>query len=98
MDEGGGETATFPFEDWHYRYLEGIGDNIDLEFVDTCQCGDYHFTIDRGEKDALAQVPGAGLTQWESDGAWRRRPTASRAALRHLARVRLASSQPGEAV
>ena len=55
MDEGGGETSTFPFETWHYRYLEGIGDNIDLEFVDTCQCGDYHFTIDRGEKDALMQ-------------------------------------------
>jgi GWxTD domain-containing protein len=68
MDEGGGETSTFPFEVWHYRYLEGIGDNIDLEFVDTCQCGDYHFTIDRSEKDALAKVPGAGLTQWESMG------------------------------
>ena len=23
MDEGGGETSTFPFEVWHYRYLEG---------------------------------------------------------------------------
>jgi GWxTD domain-containing protein len=68
MDEGGGETSTFPFETWHYRYLEGIGDNIDLEFVDTCQCGDYHFTIDRGEKDALMHVPGAGQTQWEEMG------------------------------
>ncbi len=54
MDEGGGETSTFPFEVWHYRYLEGIGENIDIEFVDTCMCGDYHFTIDRSEKDALA--------------------------------------------
>jgi GWxTD domain-containing protein len=68
MDEGGGETSTFPFETWHYRYLEGIGENIDLEFVDTCQCGDYHFTIDRGEKDALMHVPGAGETQWEEMG------------------------------
>lgn len=68
MDEGGGETSTFPFEVWHYRYLEGIGENVDLEFVDTCQCGDYHFTIDRGEKDALLHVPGAGLTQWEEMG------------------------------
>jgi GWxTD domain-containing protein len=68
IDEGGGETSTFPFETWHYRYLEGVGDNIDLEFVDTCQCGDYHFTIDRGEKDALQKVPGAGLTQWEEMG------------------------------
>ncbi len=68
MDEGGGETSTFPFEMWHYRYLEGVGDNVDLEFVDTCQCGDYHFTIDRGEKDALQHVPGMGLTQWEEMG------------------------------
>jgi len=64
-DEGGGSTDTFPFEVWHYRYLESIGENIDLEFVDTCMCGDFHFTIDRGEKDALAKVPGMGKTQWE---------------------------------
>jgi GWxTD domain-containing protein len=68
MEEGGGETATFPFEIWHYRYIEGIGDNIDLEFVDTCQCGDYHYTIDRSEKDALKHVPNAGLTQSEENG------------------------------
>ncbi|HKD61978.1 MAG TPA: GWxTD domain-containing protein [Terracidiphilus sp.] len=68
IDEGGGQTSTFPFEIWHYRYIEGVGDNIDVEFVDTCQCGDYHFTIDRSEKDALAKVPGAGLTQWEEMG------------------------------
>ena len=68
MEEGGGETSTFPFETWHYRHIEGVGDNIDLEIVDTCQCSDYHFTIDRSEKDALLRVPGAGLTQWESMG------------------------------
>jgi GWxTD domain-containing protein len=68
VDEGGGSTSTFPFEVWHYRYLEGIGENIDIEFVDTCMCGDYHFTIDRGEKDALMHVPGMGLTQWEEMG------------------------------
>jgi GWxTD domain-containing protein len=67
-DEGGGSTAAYPFEVWHYRYIEGIGDNIDLEFVDTCQCGDYHYTIDRSEKDALKHVPNAGLTQSEESG------------------------------
>jgi GWxTD domain-containing protein len=65
-DEGGGETSTFPFEVWRYRYLEGMGNNVELEFVDTCQCGDYHFTLDRGEKDALLHVPNAGLTTAES--------------------------------
>ena len=68
MDEGGGETSTFPFETWHYRYLEGVGENIDLEFVDSCQCGDYHYTIDRSEKDALLHVPGAGQTEYEQMG------------------------------
>jgi len=68
IEEGGGETSTFPFEVWHYRYIEGIGDNIDLEFVDTCQCGDYHYTIDRSEKDALKHVPNAGLTMAEENG------------------------------
>jgi GWxTD domain-containing protein len=68
MDEGGGSTSTFPFEKWHYRYLEGIGENVDLEFVDTCMCGDYHFTIDRSEKDALLHVPNAGGTMYEDMG------------------------------
>jgi GWxTD domain-containing protein len=68
MEEGGGSTSTFPFEVWHYRYLDGIGDNVDIEFVDTCMCGDYHMTIDRSEKDALKHVPGAGQTMYEQTG------------------------------
>ncbi|HWC15864.1 MAG TPA: GWxTD domain-containing protein, partial [Terriglobales bacterium] len=68
MEEGGGETSTYPFEDWRYRYLEGIGQEIIIEFVDTCMCGDYHMTIDRSEKDALKYVPGAGLTLYEQMG------------------------------
>jgi GWxTD domain-containing protein len=68
IEEGGGETSTYPFETWHYRYLEGIGENIDIEFVDTCMCGDYHMTINRGEKDALSHVPGAGATLYEQMG------------------------------
>src|SRR6202167_1949865 len=68
MEEGGGETSTFPFETWRYRYLEGIGQEIMIEFVDTCMCGDYHMTIDRSEKDALKQTPNAGLTLYEQMG------------------------------
>ena len=67
-EEGGGETSTFPFEDWRYRYLEGIGQEIIIEFVDTCMCGDYHMTIDRSEKDALKYTPNAGLTLYEQMG------------------------------
>jgi GWxTD domain-containing protein len=68
MEEGGGETSTFPFEDWRYRYLEGIGQEVIIEFVDTCMCGDYHMTMDRSEKDALLYTPNAGLTLYEQMG------------------------------
>ena len=68
INEGGGETSTFPFEDWRYRYIEGIGQEVIIEFVDTCMCGDYHMTIDRSEKDALLYTPNAGLTLYESMG------------------------------
>ncbi len=68
MDEGGGQTSTFPFEDWRYRYIEGIGQEIIVEFVDTCMCGEYHMTMDRSEKDALLMTPNAGLTMWEQMG------------------------------
>src|SRR6202163_1139130 len=68
MEEGGGETSTFPFEDWRYRYLEGVGQEIILEFGDTCMCGDYHMTMDRSEKDALLNTPNAGLTLYEQMG------------------------------
>ncbi|HXR98497.1 MAG TPA: GWxTD domain-containing protein [Terriglobales bacterium] len=68
IEEGGGSTSTYPFEDWTYNYLEGIGSDIHLEFVDTCQCGEFHLTTDPGEKDALLHVPGAGLTIGEAMG------------------------------
>jgi len=68
MEEGGGETSTFPFEQWRYRYLEGIGQEVIVEFVDNCMCGDYHMTMDRSEKDALLYTPNAGLTLYEQMG------------------------------
>src|ERR1700678_978827 len=68
MEEGGGETSTFPFEDWRYRYIEGIGQEVIVEIVDTCMCGDYHMTMDRSEKDALKYTPNAGLTLYEQLG------------------------------
>jgi GWxTD domain-containing protein len=67
QSEGGGETTTYPYEDWRYRYLEGVGQNIELEFVDPCSCGDYHLTTDVNEKDALLHTPG-GATMEEQMG------------------------------
>jgi GWxTD domain-containing protein len=68
MEEGGGETSTFPFEDWRYRYLEGVGQEVIIEFVDTCMCGAYEMTMDRSKKDALLYTPNAGLTMYEQMG------------------------------
>jgi len=68
IEEGGGETSTFPFEDWRYRYIEGIGQEVIIEFVDPCMCGEFHMTLDRSEKDALLMTPNAGLTLYEQMG------------------------------
>src|SRR5713101_8316809 len=68
MEEGGGSTSTFPFEQWRYRYLEGIGQEVIIELVDSCMCGDYHMTMDRSEKDALKYTPNPGLTLYEQMG------------------------------
>src|SRR5436853_4390021 len=65
IEEGGGTTSTFPFEIWRYRYIEGIGNEVLLEFVDPSMSGEYRMTIDPSEKDALLHVPGAGLTSYE---------------------------------
>jgi len=67
-EEGGGETTTYPFEDWRYRYIEGIGNDINIEFVDPTMTGEYRMTMDPSEKDALTYVPGAGLTLMEQMG------------------------------
>lgn len=68
IEEGGGETSTFPFEDWRYRYIDGVGTNVIIEFVDTTMSGEYHISLDPEEKDALLYVPGAGLTLSEQMG------------------------------
>jgi GWxTD domain-containing protein len=70
IEEGGGQTSTFPFETWRYRYLAGesLGNEVILEFVDKTMTGEYRLTMDPSEKDALLYVPGAGLTQLEQMG------------------------------
>ena len=67
-EEGGGSTSTYPFEKWRYRYIDGIGNDVNIEFVDPTMTGEYRMTMDPSEKDALLMVPGAGLTLMESMG------------------------------
>ena len=56
LSEGGGVTETFPFEQWRYRYIDGIGQNIILEFVDTQKNGEYRLTMDPHQKDAFFRL------------------------------------------
>jgi len=66
--EGGGTTSTYPFEKWWYRHIEGVGDDIEIEFVDKSLTGEYRMAMTPEEKDALINVPNAGLTFAEERG------------------------------
>ncbi len=66
--EGGGSTTTYPFEVWFYRHLDNVGDGIEIEFVDPTGTGEYRIARSPNEKDALLNVPGAGLTTAEQLG------------------------------
>jgi GWxTD domain-containing protein len=68
FNEGGGTTTTYPFEKWWYRHIDGIGDDIEIEFVDPSSTGEYRIAMSPDEKDALMNVPGAGLTLAEEMG------------------------------
>jgi len=68
MSEGGGQTTTYAYEQWTYHYMEGIGQNITVEFVDPTGTGEFHITNDPGEKDAMSHVPGGGPSLLEQMG------------------------------
>jgi GWxTD domain-containing protein len=66
--EGGGNTTTYPFETWFYRYLPGVGSGVEIEFVDPTGSGEYRIARNPNEKDALLMIPGGGLTLSEQLG------------------------------
>ncbi len=70
--EGGGRTATFPFEIWRYRHLEGVGDDIEIEFVDRSFSGEFKVAIWPWEKDMFLNVDGFGETTAEKLGLAKR--------------------------
>jgi GWxTD domain-containing protein len=49
----GGVTADYPFEVWQYKHMEGIGDNIRVEFVDSSKSNEYRLAADPEEKPVL---------------------------------------------
>jgi GWxTD domain-containing protein len=56
--DGGGVTSTFPFEAWRYRYVEGMGNNIILEFVEKTGTGEFRMAMDRQEKEIAPDIAG----------------------------------------
>lgn len=94
IEEGGGSTSTYPFEQWRYRYIEGVGQNIVLEFVDPTMTGEYRLTMDPSEKDALLYVPGAGLSLMEQMGLASKVDRFTRTDGTHLPK-RMIDSSPG---
>ena len=68
LDQGGGESTAYPWEVWRYRHLEGVGENVEIEFVDPSGSGEYHIAYDPCEKDALTHVPGVGSSLSEMLG------------------------------
>lgn len=65
-EEGGGTTSTYPFIRWWYRHIDGVGDDVTLEFVDRGFTGAYRLTMNPWEKDALFYTP-YGAT-WAEEG------------------------------
>ncbi len=94
IEEGGGSTSTYPFEQWRYRYIEGVGQNIVLEFVDPTMTGEYRMSMDPSEKDALLYVPGAGLSLMEEMGLSSKVDRFTRTDGTHLPK-RMIDSSPG---
>jgi GWxTD domain-containing protein len=57
--QGGSQTLAYPFEVWHYRYLEGIGQDIEIAFADPCACGEYHMALDPSKEGVPLPVTNA---------------------------------------
>ncbi len=66
--EGRGVTTTYAWQLWYYRRLEGIGEGLEIEFVDKTMSGHYVLARDEMDKDAFLWVPGLGLTEAERLG------------------------------
>jgi GWxTD domain-containing protein len=53
-EQGGATISTYPFEQWRYRHIEGVGDDVIIEFVDPERTGEFRMTTDPNEKDVAA--------------------------------------------
>jgi GWxTD domain-containing protein len=54
--EDGSVISLGPLELWRYRYIQGIGNNVELTFVDTARRGNYRLELDPKQKDPLIKI------------------------------------------
>jgi GWxTD domain-containing protein len=47
----GSQTIPYPYIDWMYHHIDGVGDNIIVEFADKNRTGDFQMTSDPNPKD-----------------------------------------------
>lgn len=66
--EGLGQTKVFPFQIWEYRNIDGIGTDIELEFVDSGGGNLYTLTTNPWDKDLLLHASTSGKTLAEQHG------------------------------
>ncbi|MFH1965962.1 MAG: GWxTD domain-containing protein [Acidobacteriota bacterium] len=62
IEEGGGTTTVYPYEKWTYHFIEGLGPNVEMEFVDPTESGEYKLAVYDWEKDSGTFHPGVGQT------------------------------------
>jgi GWxTD domain-containing protein len=47
---------TYPLQQWKYRHMEGIGNNVIVDFEDKSKSGDFRMTTDPHGKDAGRRI------------------------------------------
>ncbi len=61
QSQDGQDYKGLPSETWSYRYLEGVGMDVVIDFVDICSCGDYQMRLPDDLRDALLYIPDDGV-------------------------------------
>ena len=61
LAQDGQDYKGLPSETWSYRYLEGVGIDVVIDFVDACNCGDYRMRMPHELRDALLYIPDIGI-------------------------------------
>jgi GWxTD domain-containing protein len=56
LAEGGGTALTYPFDQWRYRLIQGVGQEVIFEFVDPSESGEYRLAMSPTEKYVSVQA------------------------------------------